>query len=109
MLTRNALKKPKKPAYIKIEFKYNELATAIKQKASVIPLYGSVVKARDKRMGICCPQVWYDTSHKAINDKIINKMSPMTQSLRNNIFFMYKFIYFYTPHIYQSFLINVIV
>tara|TARA_Y100000589_G_C26994993_1_gene564241 strand:- start:32 stop:148 length:117 start_codon:yes stop_codon:yes gene_type:complete len=38
METRNAPKKPKNPAIISIEFKYNELATAIRQKASVRPL-----------------------------------------------------------------------
>jgi len=55
--TRKALKKPKNPANNKIEFRYNELANVINEKAKVNPRYGSVVRARDNNIGICSPHV----------------------------------------------------
>ena len=69
--TKNALKKPKKPTDIKIEFKYIELKAANRQNTNVAPLYGSVVNALDNNMGICSPHVSFETLINAVSDPTI--------------------------------------
>ena len=74
METKKALKKPKKPTDIKMEFRYIELKAANKQKTNVAPLYGSVVNALDNNIGMCSPHVSLETLINAVSDPTIRKI-----------------------------------
>ena len=70
-----------------MEFKEMELPTAKRLKTKINPLHGSVVNARDSKIGMCLPHVFSDTSHKASKHIIIKSAQAMSHTRRNNILF----------------------
>tara|TARA_B100001559_G_C16368754_1_gene560992 strand:- start:670 stop:927 length:258 start_codon:yes stop_codon:yes gene_type:complete len=85
MLTMNADKNPRMATNNSVELKKNDAPTPPKQKTSMRPLYGSVVNALDKRMGICVSHVILDTSTRATRHNTIRMHQAINHSLLSNI------------------------
>jgi len=69
----------------RVELKKKDAPTPQRQKTRIIPRYGSVVSALDKRMGIYVSHVNLDTSTKATIHRAIRIHQAINHNLRSNI------------------------